>query len=118
MNEFRDGLEDAAEKLQEGVDRAIAGAKSAFEKAKPYLEDGIDMVKDGAQNLYDHVKPAFENLAERVESAKEETKQPDFEEKIAQEVDEQMNKIRESSVTPTPFTEYIRQTYGKKDNKQ
>ena len=33
---------------------------------------------------------------------------------ISREVDEQLNKIHQSTVTPTPFSEYIRETYGKK----
>ena len=36
MKEFKDGLEGAAAKLQEGVDWAIAGAKSAIVLAVAY----------------------------------------------------------------------------------
>lgn len=109
MSEIRDGLENVAEKVQEGVDRAIAGAKDVYEKAKPYIEDGIEMVKDGAQSLYERVKPAIENLTDNSDKTSE------VREEINREVEEQVQKIRESAVTPTPFTEYIRQNFGKKD---
>ncbi len=111
MNEIREGLENVAGKIQEGVDRAIAGAKDVYEKAKPYIEDGIEMVRDGAQSLYERVKPAVGDSTE--EPSEEKT--PDAREEIDREVAEQIGKIRESAETPTPFTEYIRETYGKKD---
>ena len=41
--------------------------------------------------------------------------QPDVREEISREVDEQVRQIHEASVTPTPFSDYIRETYGKKD---
>ena len=46
MKEIMDGFEGVSAKLQEGVDRAIAGAKSALEKAKPYIEDGVEIGND------------------------------------------------------------------------
>lgn len=111
MKEIMDGFEGVSAKLQEGVDRAIAGAKSALEKAKPYIEDGVEMVKDGAQNLYERAKPTIDNIMEHTKDAPAE---PDVRDEISREVDEQLNKIHESTVTPTPFSEYIRETYGKK----
>lgn len=115
MKEIMDGFEGVSAKLQEGVDRAIAGAKSAFEKAKPYIEDGVEMVKDGAQNLYERAKPTIDKTIDNIiEHTKDAPVEPDVRDEISREVDEQLNKIHESTVTPTPFSEYIRETYGKK----
>ena len=122
MKEIMDGFEGVSAKLQEGVDWAIAGAKSAFEKAKPYIEDGIEMAKDGAQNLYERAKPKLDEFVERVNAQNGEMDESnaesvsDVREEISREVDEQVSKIRQSAVTPTPFTEYIRETYGKKND--
>ncbi|MDY3027066.1 MAG: hypothetical protein SOR74_09185 [Candidatus Faecivicinus sp.] len=122
MKEFKDGLEDTAAKLQEGVDWAIAGAKSALKKAKPFIEDGLEMAKDGAQSLYERAKPTLDDLADRIKvevkpegEAQSGDTQPDVREEISREVDEQVRQIHEASVTPTPFSDYIRETYGKKD---
>ena len=115
MKEIMDGFEGVSAKLQEGVDWAIAGAKSAFEKAKPYIEDGVEMVKDGAQNLYERAKPTIDKTIDSImEHTKDAPDEPDVRDEISREVDEQLNKIHESAVTPTPFSEYIRETYGKK----
>ena len=135
MKEIMDGFEGVSAKLQEGVDRAIAGAKSAFEKIMQkrineyhmrngvtmrnpesvYIEDGVEMVKDGAQNLYERAKPTIDKTIDNImEHTKDAPAEPDVRDEISREVDEQLNKIHQSTVTPTPFSEYIRETYGKK----
>lgn len=121
MKDIMDGLEGAAAKVQEGVDWAIAGAKSALEKAKPYIEDGLEMAKSGAQNLYQRAKPTLDDLADRIKDEANPDKSAegeadlDVQAEISREVDEQVRQIHESSVSPTPFSEYIRETYGKKE---
>ncbi len=116
MDEIRENLAQAAEKLKSGAEKVIDGAKDVYEKAKPYIEDGIEKAKDGAQNLYERVKPVIDNLAEQAEGAQSSEQEYDVREEISREVDEQVNKIRSSAVTPTPFTEYIRENFGKKEN--
>ena len=112
MSEIREGLEDAVEVIKDG-------AQKVYEKAKPYIEDGIEMAKNGAQNLYEHVKPAIDNLKDQLDGDAPAAGEYDVHEEISGEVDEQVNQIRSAAVTPTPFTEYIRENFGKKkENKE
>ena len=80
-----------------------------------YIEDGVEMVKDGAQNLYERAKPTIDKTIDNImEHTKDAPAEPDVRDEISREVDEQLNKIHQSTVAPTPFSEYIRETYGKK----
>ena len=119
MSEIREGLEDAVEVIKDGAQKVMDGAKNVYEKAKPYIEDGIEMAKDGAQNLYYRVKPAIDNLKDQLDGDAPAAGEYDVHEEISREVDEQVNQIRSAAVTPTPFTEYIRENFGKKkENKE
>jgi len=79
MKNFLDGLENAAQKLQdfgkkalpviqENFDKAFDSAQSAYEKAKPGMKETFDKVVSEAKEAFDKASPVIEEKLERAVS--------------------------------------------------
>lgn len=125
-------FEKARPTIQENIDKVREEVGDAFEKAKPTVKEGLDKVADVSQSAFEKVKPGIESGLEKFASAcgkaaadlrdgePQEGEKPDrplsAEEQLNLEVEEQVEKIRTSQITPTSISDFISQKYGKKQD--
>lgn len=133
-------MKKAGPVLQQGLDKAVDGAKAAYQKAKPALEDGLERTKEA----YEKAKPAIERAVMKAADAceraaeslrkdggecSEETAQapddaaetrspqedPDPAEQLDLDVEAQMEKIRAARQESNVISDYVSKKFGKDD---
>ena len=157
MEKFLDSLENAAYQLkdkghqavkkagpvlQQGLDKAMGGAKAAYEKARPTLEDGLERTKEAYEKAKPVLRDGFERAvmkaADACERAAESLKkdssgasdsagetadvdaqpqdlQEDCAESLERDVEEQLEKIRAARQDSSIISDYVSKKYGKDD---
>lgn len=116
--ELGDAITKAKPSVKEGFEKVADTTRAAYEKAKPAIETGLDklvnVVEKTAAEFKKENTPAESAEAESPESAEKPGRPLTVDERIDVEVDEQVDKIRASQITPTSISEFIAQKYGKK----